>query len=174
MVLAMVIVLSVASVAFADVSLTVNAVEGHSYKYWQLFVGDLADDGKTLSNVKWGSNAAASIPYKKASGSNEFTVDATIAPTTGAAVPAAVLEYLASLASDTLATANTITAWVTGNGTAIGDNTEVPTGYYVIKDSYTDPSVAHDTTLSTNVVEIVGPTQITPKVGTFKATVTAK
>ena len=32
-----------------------NAVAGHTYEAYQIFTGDLSDDGKTLSNIVWGS-----------------------------------------------------------------------------------------------------------------------
>ena len=155
--------------AEGDVKLSVkDPVEGHKYSYLQLFVGDLSEDKTTLSNVKWGANVAGSITYKEKANAEatEYTVTKTLNPTAGQAVPAAVLDYLANLSGE-LTIANTISAWVTGDGTEIpAAGVNVPKGYYVIKDAYTDPNADQTTTLSTNVVQIVGPTEITPKAGT--------
>lgn len=46
--------------AFADgatYSLTIKGTHvGHTYEAYQIFAGDISSDGKTLSNVKWGSD----------------------------------------------------------------------------------------------------------------------
>ncbi|SFC26143.1 isopeptide-forming domain-containing fimbrial protein [Streptococcus equinus] len=46
--------------AYADgatYSLTIKGTHvGHTYEAYQIFSGDISSDGKTLSNVKWGSN----------------------------------------------------------------------------------------------------------------------
>ncbi len=155
-----------------ETTITVTPVEGHTYTAYQLFTGDLAADGKTLSNIKWGSNAASSISYKTKDASGKYIVDVTTTAVAGEAVPPAVLEYLESLASKTetdpaQATANVIGEWVTGQGTEItSTGTTVLTGYYVVKDKYTYPNEDQTTTLSTFVCEVVGPTTVTPKAGT--------
>lgn len=155
--------------ADGDVLLKVNnPVAGHTYSYYQLLVGDLATDG-SLTNVKWGTDAASSINYfKKASAeATTFDVAATVAPTAGTAVPQDVLDYLASLPSNSQETANTIGAWVKGSGTAMpADGANVAKGYYVIKDAYVDDSAPQTTTLSTTIVRVVGPTSVEPKAGT--------
>lgn len=183
LVIAMVMVLSMGITVFAaatDTTLNVDPVEGHTYTAYQLFVGDLAEDGATLSNVKWGSNVASSIKYyeKATADATEFTVEKTIAPTAGDAVPQEVLDYLASLdtrnttqdGTPTAAaqdTADIISTWVSGTGITLSEeDTTVKTGYYVIKDAYTDASATQTTTLSTVVCEVVGPTTVTPKAGT--------
>lgn len=187
-VLAMTMVLAMgvtASAAPADETLKVNGVEGHTYTAYQLLVGDLAGDGKTLSNVKWGTDVAASITYKeKAPNATTFTVDKIIAPKAGDPVPQEVLDYMASLSSGTnltaengtaetagQATADILAAWVKDDATA-GQvippaGLTVKTGYYVIKDAYTnqDPNAEQTTTLSTVMCRVVGPTTVTPKAG---------
>ena len=50
--------------AFADekktYSITVeNAVAGHTYEAYQIFAGDLSEDGSKISNIKWGSGISA-------------------------------------------------------------------------------------------------------------------
>ena len=167
--------MSVAFAAPTNTTLKVNTVTGHTYKYFQLFVGDLASDGKTLSNVKWGSDVADSITYyKKATDdATTFTVEDTVSPTAGELVPQDVLDYVASLTGGTTVTetvqttAETIAAWVKETGHEVSSTeVSVPTGYYVIKDAFTDSSAAQTTTISTHVVAIVGPTTVTPKADT--------
>lgn len=153
-----VMVLSSFSAVFADdtVKLEVEGVEGHTYTSYQLLVGDLAENGK-LSNVKWGSDVADSITYGTK----------TIAPVAGQEVPADVLEYLVGLENGSQDTADALSSWVKGNGTTIpAAGLQVPTGYYVIKDAYTDASAPQTTTISTVMCKVVGPTKVTPKAGT--------
>jgi len=177
----MLLVSSVAFAADGDVDLDVNnPTAGHEYYYWQLFTGDLASDG-TLSNVKWGADAAASISYpnpdfdngQEEGPTNQKNISVTV--TAGAAVPAGVLTYLESLSSqastnDGQAVADIISGWLKGNGTKIEDNTKVAKGYYVIKDKYANASAATVSTLSTNIVAIVDHTTIQPKNGTTEHT----
>ena len=167
--LAVVMILALATTAFAaNVTLTVtNPVAGHTYKYFQLFTGDLSN-GK-LSNVKWGADVATSIKYyeKANTEATTFTEEKTISPTADTAVPQEVLDYLTSLASNQIATANIISAWVMGSGTEIpAAGVNVKPGYYVIKDSYTDATADQTTTLSTTIVAVVDDVTITPKAGT--------
>jgi len=189
--IAMIMVVGMVVPALADdptatddgkVTLSVTSpVEGHTYKYFQLFTGDLSgkDDSK-LSNVKWGADVASSITYKaKATETaTTFTVDTTISPKAGDPVPQAVLDYLASLASKAATqdgtptaaaqgTADIISAWVTGDGTVIpAAGVKVDPGYYVVKDQYTDATAEQTTTLSTNIIAVVDDVAITPKAGT--------
>ena len=164
---------TMALAAPADTTLKVSPVDGHTYTAYQLFVGDLAEDKVTLSNVKWGSNVASSIKYyaKATADATTFTVEKTINPVAGNTVPQEVLDYLASLSSKSgtnvaQGTADIISAWVSGTGTTLSAaDTTVKTGYYVVKDAYTNPTADQTTTLSTVVCEVVGPTTITPKAG---------
>jgi len=170
---ALVLSLGVAN-AFADETTPVkkhlsvsNPVDGHAYSYYQLFVGDLATkDGKqVLSNVKWGADANPSA---------SLTIEGkSYSPVVGEAVPQEVLDYFATLPGKTASDAAQDTAdiisglVVTGEGTPIpAAGVDVATGYYVIKDAYTDEDAAQTTTLSTNIVEIVGDVAVAPKAGT--------
>ena len=162
--------------ATGDVTLSVtNPVDGHKYKYFQLFTGELSgNDDSSLSNVKWGADVASSIKYyeKATPEATEYTSEKTTSPTIGSAVPQAVLDYLASLTGKTptdaaQTTANIISAWVTGNGTEIpAAGIGVAPGYYVVKDEYTDANADQTTTLSTNIIAVVDDVAIIPKAGT--------
>ena len=59
-----VMALAMTVTAFADekktYSITVeNAVAGHTYEAYQIFAGDLSEDGAKISNIKWGSGISA-------------------------------------------------------------------------------------------------------------------
>ena len=151
-----------------DTTLKVNPVAGHAYTAYQLFVGDLSVDGqtKTLSNVKWGSDVkTTAITYN---------TNKTVTPVVGEAVPQDVLDYFASLSGKTAtdnaqSTADIISDFISdsASGTALSaTDTTVTTGYYVIKDTIANASDAGNSTISTNVVEVVGPTNVQPKAST--------
>ncbi|MCC8126490.1 MAG: isopeptide-forming domain-containing fimbrial protein [Clostridiales bacterium] len=60
MILAVVMVLSMSAVAFADETPTYtitinNEINGYTYIAYQIFAGDVSEDGTTLSNVEFGS-----------------------------------------------------------------------------------------------------------------------
>lgn len=145
--LALVMILSLATTAFAAENATISVKEGdtHTYKVYQIFTGDLSDG--TLSNIKWGQNGTG---------------------TTGEAVPEATLNTLAGLASasDTAKLAE-IEKLVDLTGTPVGTVSAgspltVATGYYIIVDQ---GEVGDGESYSLNLVEVVGTTEITPKVG---------
>lgn len=142
LVVAVVMVLAMAVTTFAADTTITAPDDGHTYKAYQIFTGDLAD-GK-LSNLAWGSAA------------KDSTADIDTAVTELTAVNSgtdkeklAVIEQYVNLAG----TATTIAA---------GATVTVPTGYYlIVDDSYTDTEAAESYSL--NVVQIVGPTTIKPK-----------
>lgn len=148
--LALVMVFALALPAFAaDTTITAPAGSTRTYDVYQIFTGDLS--GKVLSNVKWGKNGTGTV---------------------GEAVSQETLDALAALAavnslSDTEKLAE-ISKYVkmdsekfgtVSNGTPL----TAPTGYYLIKDK---GPVGDGEAYSLYVVQIVGPTTISPKVGT--------
>ena len=148
-VLALIMVLSLATVAFAAEETTISVAEGddRTYAVYQIFVGDL--DGDTLFNVKWGKNGTG---------------------TEGNAVSKETLDALAALSNatdrDKLAEIEKLVNMGQGTqpfGTVNSENSlTVPTGYYIIVDQ---GAVAAGEAYSLNLVKVVGPTTITPKVG---------
>lgn len=116
----------------------------HTYSIYQILIGDYA--GGKLSNVKWGSATDKSGVNVTDTELAAFTALSNDAQATADAVNAYVKN-------------NTVTAEIVGNGSAT-----VPTGYYVIRDSYTDEqNVAQS--VSTHIVKVVGDVNVTPKVG---------
>lgn len=77
MVLAVILMMSMSVAAMAaggNHTITINnSVSGHSYAAYQIFKGDLADDG-TLSNIEWGSgvNGADLLAALQAADSNTY------------------------------------------------------------------------------------------------------
>ena len=143
--LALVMVFALATTAFAA---EISAPEGstRTYDVYQIFTGDLHEG--VLSNIKWGKNGTG---------------------TEGTAVDQTTLNALAAVngKSDT-EKLTAIQKYVKLNsekfGTvSSGNPLTVPTGYYLIKDS---GPVNDGEAYSLYVVQVVGPTTISPKVGT--------
>ena len=146
--LALVMVFALAATAFAAENTTISAPKGstRTYDVYQIFTGDLYNGA--LSNVKWGQNSTGTV---------------------GKAVDQTILDALAAVnsKSDTEKLA-VIQTYVNFDSTAIGTVSDsnpltVPTGYYLIKD--TGP-INDGEAYSLYVVQVVGPTTISPKVGT--------
>ena len=125
---------------------TILAPEGstRTYDVYQIFTGDLHQG--VLSNVKWGKNGTG---------------------TEGASVDQTTLDALVAVngESDTKKLAE-IEKYVDLNSQVFGKVSDgnpltVPTGYYLIKDN---GPVSEGETYSLYVVEVAGPTTISPKV----------
>ena len=132
--------------ALADSTISVGSGDTRSYDVYQIFTGELSDG--VLSNVKWGKNGTG---------------------TQGEAVDQTVLDALTAVNSQSdTEKLKVIKNYVNLNsekfGTVSNGNTlDAPTGYYLIKD--TGP-VGDGEAYSLYVVQVVGPTTISPKVGT--------
>ena len=146
--LALVMVFALATTAFAAENTTISAPEGstRTYDVYQIFTGDLHKG--VLSNIKWGKNGTGTV---------------------GKAVDQTILDALAAInsKSDTEKLA-VIQTYVNFGSTAIGTVSDinpltVTTGYYLIKDN---GPVNDGEAYSLYVVQVVGPTTISPKVGT--------
>ncbi len=146
--LALIMVFALATTAFAEENAAISAPEGstRTYDVYQIFTGDLHEG--VLSNIKWGKNGTG---------------------TEGTAVDQTILAALAAVnsKSDTEKLA-VIQTYVNFGSTAIGTVSDsnpltVTTGYYLIKDN---GPVGNGEDYSLYVVQVVGPTTISPKVGT--------
>lgn len=151
LVLALVMVMGLATVALADGEEKTYSIttpdNGHTYNVYQIFTGDLS--GTTLSNVKWGQN-----------GKNNGT-----AVTVGDAVPDTILTELTDLTGSDTEKLAVIKKYVNLEDTAfkmIAPNTteEVPAGYYLIKDK---DAVTGNDAQTLYLVKIVGNVTIVPK-----------
>ena len=146
--LALALVFALATTAFAAEDTAISAPEGstRTYDVYQIFTGDLHEG--VLSNIKWGENGTGTV---------------------GKAVDQTILDALAAVnsKSDTEKLA-VIQTYVNFGSTAIGTVSDinpltVTTGYYLIKDN---GPVNDGEAYSLYVVQVVGPTTISPKVGT--------
>lgn len=117
-----------------------------TYDVYQIFTGDLYNG--FLSNVKWGQNSTGTV---------------------GEAVDQTILDALAAVNSKSDTEKLTVIQnYVNFGSTAIGTVSDsnpltVTTGYYLIKDN---GPVGNGEDYSLYVVQVVGPTTISPKVGT--------
>ena len=147
--LAMAMVLGMAMTASAangSYKLTINVVENHEYKVWQLATGDVSSDGGTLSNISVGKNVQSGT-----------TVDA--------------IRGLSSLESAALGDA--ALALINQESTPVAilnkenPSTELEGGYYVITDSYVNEEGEQVTTISRTMVYLVKDETVTPKSSTI-------
>ena len=146
--LALIMVFALATTAFAAGTAAISAPKGstRTYDVYQIFTGDLHEG--VLSNIKWGKNGT---------GPEGTAVDQTILAALAAVNSKSDTEKLA-----------VIQTYVNFDSTAIGTVSDsksltVPTGYYLIKDN---GPVGNGEDYSLYVVQVVGPTTISPKVGT--------
>ena len=132
----------------ADKTFTITAPSNdHTYEIYQIFTGDLSENGSTLSNVKWGNNGKG---------------------TAGNDVDKTVLDEIKGLKSDDAdqTTLATIKKYVDLTGTPFktvkNGTVDVPEGYYLIKDK--DNSLTgEDDVYTTYIVQVSKDLKITPK-----------
>ena len=146
--LALVMVFALATTAFAAENTTISPPGGstRTYDVYQIFTGDLYEG--VLSNIKWGKNGTGT----EGTAVDQTTLDA-LAAVNGKSDTEKLTEIqkYVKLDSEKFGTVSN------------GNPLTVPTGYYLIKD--TGP-VNDGEAYSLYVVQVVGPTTISPKVGT--------
>ena len=143
--LALTFVLSLGTVAFAaegtpSITLPDN---GHTYKIYQIFTGDLDADGQ-LNSIVWGTDGKG---------------------TTGTAVDADTLAALVALEGTDAENGDAIKALITGAGTQYtgnGQTIEEAAGYYLIEDVAINPANPDDF-ISLYVVQLVDQVTVAPK-----------
>ena len=146
--LALIMVFALATTAFAAENTTISAPTGstRTYGVYQIFTGDLHEG--VLSNIKWGKNGT---------GAEETAVDQTTLDALAAVNGKSDTEKLTEIQKYVKLDSEKFGTVSNGNSLT------VPTGYYLIKD--TGP-VNDGEAYSLYVVQVVGPTTISPKVGT--------
>ena len=146
--LALTMVFALATTAFAAENTTISALEGstRTYDVYQIFTGDLHEG--VLSNIKWGKNGTGT----ERTAVDQTTLDA-LAAVNGKSDTEKLTEIqkYVKLDSEKFGTVSN------------GNSLTVPTGYYLIKDK---GPVGNGEDYSLYVVQVVGPTTISPKVGT--------
>ncbi len=146
--LALIMVFALATTAFAAENTIISAPEGstRTYDVYQIFTGDLHEG--VLSNIKWGKNGT---------GTEETAVDQTTLAALAAVNGKSDTEKLTEIQKYVKLDSEKFGTVSNGNSLT------VPTGYYLIKDN---GPVNDGEAYSLYVVQVVGPTTISPKVGT--------
>ena len=146
--LALVMVFALATTAFAAENTIISAPEGstRTYDVYQIFTGDLHEG--VLSNIKWGKNGT---------GAEGTAVDQTTLDALAAVNGKSDTEKLTEIQKYVKLDSEKVGMVSNGNSLT------VPTGYYLIKDN---GPVNDGEAYSLYVVQVVGPTTISPKVGT--------
>ena len=146
--LVLVMVFALATTAFAAGNTAISAPEGstRTYDVYQIFTGDLHEG--VLSNIKWGKNGT---------GTEETAVDQTTLDALAAVNGKSDTEKLTEIQKYVKLDSEKFGTVSNGNPLT------VPTGYYLIKDN---GLVNDGEAYSLYVVQVVGPTTISPKVGT--------
>lgn len=146
--LALVMVFALATTAFAAENTTISPPDGstRTYDVYQIFTGDLHEG--VLSNIKWGKNGT---------GTERTAVDQTTLAALAAVNGKSDTEKLTEIQKYVKLDSEKFGTVSNGNPLT------VPTGYYLIKDN---GPVNDGEAYSLYVVQVVGPTTISPKVGT--------
>lgn len=142
---AMVMAIAMPSVVKAEGngSITITgAKSGHIFEAYQIFAGDLSEDGKSLSNITWGSGVTEA-------GKTEFGNAQDKARSLESNRPAAVT--FANAVSKYLNTASGTRSVVEGENYKINNLTP---GYYLVKDQ--DDSVSGQDSYTKFILEVVG------------------
>lgn len=145
-----------------------DAVSGHTYEAYQIFAGTLSDDGKTLSNVKWGDGVKGDEIIATLT-TEDYPIDAL----KDCQTPAAVAEALAKNPEVVKAFAKIVGAHLSENiaGTSKYNENQTPKnytienlnpGYYLVKDK--DKSVpAGNDSYTDFIIEVVSNSTVVPK-----------
>lgn len=161
--LALIMALAMAVTAFAaDSKLTINTVDGHTYKIYQLLKGDASGltgvtlDGDNLETAK-GEGTLSNVTLGSSVAKDGATVDGIVADLKDlekSALGDAAYEYVKG---------GTPVETVVGDGSAV-DKT-LPQGYYVIVEDFTEGVEQKEKdAVSRYLVAINGDTTVTPKV----------
>lgn len=146
--LAAVMVIAMAVAAFADdqtYTLTIqNTKAGHTYNVYQIFTGDISGEAPNyvLSNIKYGQNYGEGV-------------------TVGASVPDTVLDAIENAdtyAQNYVAFGTVFKAVTSTEGSTM--ITELPAGYYLIKDAN---AVSGNDAATKFMLQVVGNTSVTVK-----------
>lgn len=128
-----------------------NAVAGHTYEAYQIFTGDLSDDGKTLSNIVWGTGVDSS--YAAGKNATEYAQRFVDNGAKGEATEMG--NHLSSTHTDS----GTFDA--TNNSYTISN---LQRGYYLVKDK-DGTQAGNDDAYTEYVVHLVQDVTISPKSG---------
>lgn len=148
--------------AFAYTITIDHVADGHTYEAYQIFGGDLASDGKTLSNIKWGSGVT---PFTFKEKSEASAIAKAIE---GQDFDSADAKEFSKVAGANLTT-SAATSELSANGTAVLE-VSAP-GYYLVKDKDGSQD-GNDAAYTRFMMEVVG--NVTAQVKNDKPTVQKK
>ncbi|UOC11075.1 isopeptide-forming domain-containing fimbrial protein [Streptococcus equinus] len=148
--------------AFAYTITVDNVSDGHTYEAYQVFSGDLASDGKTLSNIKWGSGVT---PFTFKEKSEARAIAEAIENQKDDSDLAKEFSKVAGANLTTPAATSELSA----NGTAVLE-VSAP-GYYLVKDKDGSQD-GNDAAYTRFMMEVVG--NVTAQVKNDKPTVQKK
>ncbi|WP_045798384.1 isopeptide-forming domain-containing fimbrial protein [Streptococcus equinus] len=148
--------------AFAYTITIDHVADGHTYEAYQIFGGDLASDGKTLSNIKWGSGVT---PFTFKEKSEASAIAKAIE---GQDFDSADAKEFSKVAGANLTTP-AATSELSANGTAV--LTVSAPGYYLVKDK-DGTQDGNDAAYTRFMMEVVG--DVTAQVKNDKPTVQKK
>lgn len=148
--------------AFAYTITIDHVADGHTYEAYQIFDGDLASDGKTLSNIKWGSGVT---PFTFKEKSEASAIAKAIE---GQDFDSADAKEFSKAAGANLTTP-AATSELSANGTAV--LTVSAPGYYLVKDK-DGTQDGNDAAYTRFMMEVVG--DVTAQVKNDKPTVQKK
>lgn len=147
--------------AFAYTITVDNVADNHTYEAYQVFSGDLASDGKTLSNIQWGSGVT---PFTYADESDAAKIAEAIS---GQEADSADAKALSKVAGANLKTPAATAK--SENGKAV--LTVSAPGYYLVKDVDGSQN-GNDAAYTRFMMEVVG--DVTAQVKNDKPTVQKK
>ncbi|MEE0325911.1 MAG: SpaH/EbpB family LPXTG-anchored major pilin [Butyricicoccus sp.] len=166
-------------------SITVNGKAGHTYQAYQIFTGTVSANGKTLSDIQWGTGVTPATLLSKLQENTAISshfADITNANDNAEKIAEIIGEFEDS-SKEAYAVADAVEASVTETLTSgtIADNatstkiTVSHAGYYLIKDANRSQDNNSETVYTRNILKIVEPnTTITTKdaVPSLKKTIT--
>lgn len=177
-------VLCTGALAADTYSITVNGKAGHTYQAYQIFTGTVSADGKTLSDIKWGTGVTPATllsKLKENTAVSSYFMDITDADNNAEKI-AEIIGGFNDSSKEAYAVAGAVEASVTAtlaSGTIANDakSTKITVshaGYYLIKDANGTQDNS-ETVYTRNILKIVEPnTTITTKdaVPSLKKTIT--
>lgn len=139
----------------ASVKVT-NALEGHTYKAYQVFSGTQAEDSKVLGDIEWGngvSNTEALLADLKA----DATIGSLFTDAETAADVAKALGNVSDGSANAKAFAKVVEKYIVeDNGTVISeDTTSLDAGYYLIVDT-TEGLAGKDDAYNLSLLQVTG------------------
>ena len=174
--LALTLVLTLTGTALAY-SVTINKASSdtatHTYEAYQIFKGDLAEDGKTLSNISWGTgidtsklealaNAINALRNSSAEGYVALTASSTASDFADAIgeLNGSHDDANAQAVASAIGAALSATKSGTGSGTGV---TDLSAGYYLIKDQSGSLNNAVNGAYTRFILQVVKDTTVTEK-----------